>query len=124
VTTELQKLKAEKAPSKDWDAIVTMALEAAKQAAIDHITANPDAWYPCGFSWVNIKPARGPLIQVMKDRGLGYTDTYYGGYTVYNPSSHHTQWMDAKIAGSKAFVEALKPHLPPTMTAKVCSRID
>jgi hypothetical protein len=111
-TTELQKLKAEKAPVKDWAAIIANAFKQAAEAAAGKIEEDElmglNTWYPCGFAWVNIKPARGPLVAYLKSIGEGYTDEYYGGYTVYNPSKNHTQWMDAKKAGARAFADELK----------------
>ncbi len=103
--------------------IVIDAQEAAAQAANEYLTQNPDAWYPCGFSWVRIKPARGPLVSFLKKNNIGHVDSYMGGWLVYNPSKNHTQCMDAKIAGSRAFVEVIKKHMPD-IKIKVESRID
>lgn len=105
----------------DWAAVIKEAFEAAAEATQAHIDANPGVWYPCGFAWVNIKPARGKLVELLKDAGEGYTDSYYGGYTVYNPSKHHTQWMDAKEKGCRAFVEVLKKY---GIKGTSCTRID
>lgn len=88
------------------------AVEQASQAAADHISKNPGVWYPCGFSWVKIKPARGKLVTELKELGLGRPDTYDGGFVVYNPSGNSTQWMDAKAEGSKAFAAALGAKFP------------
>ena len=121
--TELQKLFAEQQAPKapDWDAVLNEAFAAAAEAAQEHIDANPDVWYPCGFAWANIKPARGKLVQVLKDRGEGYTDEFLGGYTVYNPSKNHTQWMDAKEKGARAFADVLRKH---GIKASVGTRLD
>lgn len=105
----------------DWRAVFAEASMAAKTACAELESANPGVWFPCGFSWVNIKPARGPLVAILKELGEGYTDTYYGGYTIHNPSKNPTQWMDAKIAGSKAFAGVLGKY---GVKAIVCSRID
>jgi hypothetical protein len=82
------------------------------------IAANPGVWYPCGFAWVIIKPARGPLVEALKSLNMGRTsDT--GGFMVYNPSSNPTQWMDAKEAGARAFKDSLALFLlgqPATYT--------
>lgn len=98
---------------------------AAAAAAAEELTsANPTVWYPCGFSWVLIRPARGRLIDAMKHFDIGRTSEE-GGFMVYNPSGNHTQWMAAKMAGSRAFVEVLKRHYPDTkMTFKAVERID
>lgn len=99
------------------------AEQAATKAAQTHLDANPGVWYPCGFAWVKIRPARGRFVEMCKDRGLGGVDTYEGGFTIYNPSGNSTQWMDAKAEGCRAFVEVLKKHFPD-MKASVQTRID
>ena len=100
------------------------AQAAAARAATALIAQNPDQWYPCGFSWVNIKPARGKLIEALKHFNIGHTSEE-GGYTIYNPSGNHTQWMDAKMAGSRAYVEILQKHFPNSKyTFKAVERID
>ena len=85
----------------------------AHQAAVDAtaktIAENPDQWYPCGFAWVRIRPARGKFVDFLKKIDAGYTSEE-GGYVVYNPSGHHTQWMDAKYDGARAFAEVLREH--------------
>ena len=94
-------------------AVSAEILSAAKLAAIEAtfatIKANPDQWYPCGFAWVTIKPARGPFIAFLKSRGIG-DKSYTGGWTIWNPSDHPTQWMDAKFAGAQAFADVLQQH--------------
>src|SRR5690606_11417507 len=35
----------------------------------------------CGFAWVRIKPARGPLIKYLKDNGIG-EKAWNGGWTI------------------------------------------
>ena len=103
--------------------IYTEAQVAAAKAARDLITANPGTWYPCGFAWVKIKPARGRFVAMCKDRDIGRTDDYEGGFMIYNPSENSTQWMDAKEAGCRAFVDVLKKHYPE-MRAYTKTRID
>ena len=87
--------------------LIEKAQKAAEDATDAYIKQNPDQWYPCGFAWVNIKPARGPLITEMKRMGLGRKDEYYGGWTIWNPSHHSTQCMDAKAAGAHAIADVL-----------------
>lgn len=89
----------------EFDAI-RAAQVAAAFAAKTLIDANPGTWYPCGFAWVIIKPARGPLVEALKELGLGQTSVN-GGFMVYNPSENATQWMDAKEAGARAFKNEL-----------------
>lgn len=100
---------------------INLALQAASNAAQKLINENPDVWYPCGFAWVKIRPARGPVVKALKEMGLGSIDSYAGGYMVYNPSQNPTQWMDAKIEGARAFADALKAM---GVKATVESRID
>jgi hypothetical protein len=92
-------------------AIIAEAQEAARTASTLKINENPGVWFPCGFSWVIIKPARGKLIKALDEMGLGKVSVN-GGYMVYNPGEHPTQWMDAKSAGSRAFIEVLLKHYP------------
>ena len=89
-------------------AIINVALAAAGEATDKHIAENPGVWFPCGFASVNIKPARGPFVTWLKKHGVGHTDEYLGGYTIYNPSGNPTQWMDAKEKGARAFAAELK----------------
>lgn len=103
--------------------IYNEAQAAAARAAQAHLDANPNVWYPCGFAWVKIRPARGRFVEMCKDKGLGRTDDFYGGFVIYNPSGNHTQWMDAKEAGCRAFVEVLKKHYP-AMRAHTQTRMD
>jgi hypothetical protein len=99
---------------------ILKAVAAARQAAQAHINANPGVWYPCGFAWVKIQPARGRWVRAMKELGIG-DKACDGGYIVYNPSNNHTQWMDAKEKGAHAFANALKAH---GVSATVHTRID
>lgn len=114
-------------PTKDYSfemKALQEAATAARSAAAELISANPDVWFPCGFSWVQIKPARGKLIDAMKHFEIGHKGDE-GGYQVYNPSGNITQWMDAKMAGSRAYVEVLKRHFPDgKYTFKAVQRID
>jgi hypothetical protein len=90
--------------------ITEQAFARARAVTEEMIKNNPDTWYPCGFAWVRIKPARGELVKYLKSIKVGKTDDYAGGYVIYNPSKNSTQWMDAKYEGAKAFAEVLKEH--------------
>lgn len=92
------------------DEIIEEAFAAAREATSTMIAANPGSWYPCGFAWVRIRPARGKLVSALKDKKLGRTDDFEGGFVVHNPSNNHTQWMDAKAAGARAFAAVLTKH--------------
>ena len=63
---------------------------------------------PCGFGWVNIKPARGKFVTYLKKIGVGARDSYYGGYTVY--SQARTQSMAKNFAWALTFAEVLNIH--------------
>jgi hypothetical protein len=89
-------------------AIIEEAQKEAGRFAKAYIEQNGEH-FPCGFAWVNIKPARGQFVKVLKEMKLGDT-AYDGGFTVWNPSANHTQCMDAKQAGAVAFANALKKH--------------
>lgn len=104
MNTETQKV------IKTVDEILAEAFAAAKEAADKMIAENPTTWYPCGFAWVRIKPARGKFVVALKEAGKGRTDDYKPGFVVYNPSGNATQWMDAKAAGARAFAAVLKKH--------------
>ncbi len=98
------------------------AQAAAAKATQEYLNAGND-WYPCGFSWVRIRPARGRFVDMCKDRNLGKTDDFEGGFVIYNPSGNHTQSMYAKKAGSEAFAAVMKKHFP-TMKISAQTRID
>jgi hypothetical protein len=46
---------------------------------------------------------------VLKAMGKG-SKGYRGGWQVWNPSEHPTQWMDAKYEGAKVFAQVLQAH--------------
>lgn len=96
---------------------------AAELAARKYLQDNPGAWYPCGFAWVKIRPARGKFVAMCKDQDAGRLDDFEGGYVIYNPSQNPTQCMDAKAAGARAFVTIVKQYYPE-MRISVQTRID
>ncbi len=91
----------------DYTPLLHAANQAAIEATFKHLRENPDQWYPCGFAWVIIKPARGPFIKYLKEQHVGQA-AYGGGWSIWNPSGHPTQWMDAKMAGAEAFAKVLR----------------
>ena len=74
---------------------------------------------PCGFAWINIKPARGKFVKFLKDNNIGRMDSYYGGYTVW--VSGFGQSLDRKTAYAQAFASVLKEN---GLTAYSMSRMD
>ena len=99
--------------------VIRDALTEAKNATEKYLEDN-NSWYPCGFAWVKIKPARGRFVAILKEMGLGRTSEF-GGFVVYNPSNNPTQSMNAKMAGAVAFATVLTKA---GLNAQVESRID
>ena len=69
----------------------------------------------CGFSWIRIKPARGPLVKWLKREGKGDRGVY-GGWTL-SPSDFdrylgRTQSMLRKEAAVRAACKVLKTYYP------------
>ena len=102
--------------------IYNEAQAAAAKATQEYLDAGHH-WYPCGFSWVRIRPAIGRFVTMCKDQKLGRTDDFEGGFVIYNPSGNSTQSMDAKKAGADAFVAVMKKHYS-TMKISAQTRID
>ena len=55
----------------DINTTIEEALACASKATSLYLAQNPDAWYPCGFAEVRIRPARGPLVTALKKLRLG-----------------------------------------------------
>lgn len=96
--------------------------KAARTAGNAAIAGKADG-YPCGFAWLNIKPARGPFIKYLKDNRIGRSDSYYGGYSLssYDCCSFNGQNMDVKEDGVQAFAYVLREN---GVAATVHTRID
>lgn len=89
--------------------IYSKALEAANLATQKYLQ-EPHDWYPCGFAWVRISPARGKFVSYLKEIELGHRDASEGGYVIHNPSRICTQSMNAALAGAQAFAEVLRAN--------------
>lgn len=78
----------------------------------------------CGFASVVIKPARGSLVALLKQRGVGFK-SYYGGWDVpsYNfaPSIRRDQSYERACAAAGAAAAVLRSY---GINAGVDSRID
>ena len=74
---------------------------------------------PCGFAWINIKPARGKFVKFLKDNNIGRKDSYYGGWTIW--VSGFGQSVDRKSAYARAFAKVLGDN---GITAYNMSRLD
>ena len=105
----------------DFSVMLAEAFTSAARATNAYLQDHPNDWYPCGFAWVKIKPARGPLVTYLKKQKIGRTDDFGGGYVIYNPSQNPTQSMEAKLAGARAFAKVFNDSGIPI---KVESRID
>jgi hypothetical protein len=80
----------------------TAAIEAA-----DAYLKEGHHWFPCGFAWVTITPARGKFVTYLKSIGVG-DKAYEGGWKIWNPSRNHTQSMEALKVGAEAFAKVLQ----------------
>ena len=74
---------------------------------------------PCGFAWINIKPARGKFVKFLKDNNIGRKDSYYGGYTIW--VSEFGQSMTRKENYARAFTKVLNEN---GLKAYAMSRMD
>jgi hypothetical protein len=80
---------------------------AARMATQRYLDRNPNDWYPCGFAWCIVKDGRSALAKVLKEH-FGANKAYgERGVQVWDPANLNTQAMYAKIAGARAFNEAL-----------------
>jgi hypothetical protein len=78
----------------------------------------------CGFASVVIKPARGSLVTLLKQRGVG-RKSYYGGWDVasweFAPSIRRDQSYERACAAAGAAAAVLRSY---GINAGVDSRID
>lgn len=102
-------MTTEKLTDDEVKAIIVAGLEEAARFTRAYIEQNGQH-FPCGFAWVNIKPARGQFVRVLNEMKVGSTDESMGGCTVWNPSGNGTQCMDAKEVGARAFAEHLRKY--------------
>lgn len=104
--------------------VLREAQDAAIAAAKAMIDQNPGSWYPCGFSSVTVRPARGRMVEAMKHFEVGHVDQFNGGFVVYNPSATNSQWLDAKAAGSRAYADRLNQYFKETNSACVAKSVN
>jgi len=64
----------------------------------------------CGFAWITITPARGPLVTWMKKNGIGNKPYGQTGYQIWNPSNIPTQAITAKERGAEAYRDVLRKY--------------
>ena len=77
----------------------------------------------CGFAWIIIRPARGPLVSYLKKQGIGGNE-YGGGYSIWMPGRQPTQSISVHEAAAKAFVETIKEVLGSDLNINWRSRLD
>ena len=73
-----------------------------KQEVIDTLTDGL-----CGFAWITIRPARGPLVAHLKKMDIG-DKGWNGGYEIW--VSHFGQSYERKYAYANAFAWTLRQH--------------
>lgn len=98
---------------KIWNAALAAA-SAAAQAENDKLGAEGSRGFDCGFAWITIKPARGPLVAYLKNIGVGHSGSYSGGpgYGIWYGELHSipTQSVSVHQAAANAATEVLKQH--------------
>ena len=62
----------------------------------------------CGFAWVNVRPGTSRFAKYLKSQGLGRTDSYYGGVTVWVRAGG--QSFELKEAYARAYAGVLQAH--------------
>jgi hypothetical protein len=73
---------------------------------------------PCGFAWVNIRPARGTFVSWLKKNKIG-GKAYEGGYNIWVHEGG--QSLARKEAFGRAFAKVLKSY---GVSAYCSSRMD
>jgi len=76
---------------------------------------------PCGFAWINIKPATKRFAKWLKETGKARTDSYYGGVTIW--IRDHNQSYEKKKKHAEAMASYLQGKFPD-IKFRVMSRLD
>jgi hypothetical protein len=87
------------------------ALKAAEQACADFESNHPNFRDACGFSWVDCFE-KGNTKMGKSFVRVGFSKSYTGGYTLWNPGGTNSQSISLKEAGTQAYVETVKKYLP------------
>ena len=95
---------------KDFDKLHNTATQAAVEACQTVEEERGGQWWPCGFAWVNVRPATQPFARWLKKEGIVKSRSWQGGYDIWNPSNNSTQSMDAKEAGARAYARVLQAN--------------
>lgn len=91
----------------------------AERAGINATAGVDVSWYPCGFAWVNIKPGTSRFARQLKELGLAYSDSYYGGVTIW--IGGYDQIMTLKEMHAEAMAKVLRAE---GINAVAMSRMD
>lgn len=100
----------------DVDTLIATALAAGRKAAEDcaptpmGVTDGRTKWVvmdgPCGFAWINVKPAYSKVAKALVAKGLAHKNSYEGGVTVW--VGDYNQSMARKEAHARAFAAVLQ----------------
>jgi hypothetical protein len=93
----------------DIFAIHLEALQAAKSAEAAFLAKHGEPMF-CGFAWVRaVVSGNTKLGRDMKK--VGFSPMYgASGLQLWNPAGSHTQSMDLKEAGARAYADVLNSH--------------
>ena len=104
------------------ESVHSEALQAAAKATQEYISKYGEGYFSCGFAWVSVS-IKGNTKVGKSFIERGFSKNYGGGYMLWNPSGHHTQDVNAKEEGARAYVSTLKKYLPE-IQLYVGSRLD
>ena len=78
----------------------------------------------CGFAWLTVRPARGALVSLLKEAGIGHL-AYGGGWYIgagdLSPTARATQSVQIKEAAVRAAARVLQDA---NINATASSRLD
>jgi hypothetical protein len=110
-------------------ALIDKAFAAGRKAAVDctpvpmGVTDGRTTWViadgPCGFAWINVKPAYSRVAKALVALGHAKKDGYYGGVTFW--VGDYNQSMARKEAFARAFAAVLREA---GINAYAASRMD
>jgi len=111
------------------DVLIARAFDAGRKAAQAlvptpmGVTDGTTRWIvqegPCGFAWVNIRPAYSQVAKELVRRKLARSDSYEGGVTLW--VSEYNQSWERKRAFAQAFANVLTEA---GVTARAGDRLD
>lgn len=93
-----------------YEDIINQAKAAAQKAA-DETAAIMGDRDCCGFAWIKIVPARGPLVKALKAIGLGEKSSWEPGYRISSNElipGYFGQSMTVKEKATEAFVKVIR----------------